>query len=764
MNAAKADPSSGSALARADLTIGGMHCASCVSSVEKALLAVPGVQSAQVNLATERATVAYDAKVVEPIQLDRAVDAAGFRVVGSADADRSLERTAAAIDTGRKEKDAEYVRLFRRFVVAAVLGVLVHLGGHAHALRIVPHTLSDPRVLFLLSAPVQFWCGWPFLRGFFLALRRRSADMNSLIAIGTSAAFLYSTVAAFAPGLFPPELKTEDGHLPIYFDGATAIIVLILLGRLLEARAKGKTSAAIQRLLALRPREARVRGTAGIWKTVPIEQVEVGQVLLVRPGEKLPVDGEVIEGSSTVDESMLTGEPFPVAKATGSRVFGATMNRTGSFQYRATQVGSETVLAQIVRLVEEAQGSKAPIQRLADRIAAVFVPTVVAIALLAFVLWWWFGSSPIFALVTFISVLIIACPCALGLATPTAIMVGTGRGAEAGILIKGGEVLERVHRLSTVVLDKTGTVTEGRPELTTLASAGDWSALEVLRLAASAERRSEHPIAETLVRTAESNGLELSEATGFEAHAGHGIVATVDDHALTVGTARFLSSAGIDLSPLRDDLEQIHTDGATPVLVAVDGELAGLFGVADPVASGSLEGIADLKAQGLDVVLLTGDARATAESVARQVGIDRVIAEVLPGEKAAVIESLQREGKVVAMVGDGINDAPSLARADVGIAIGSGTDIAIETADIALVRRDLRLVGSALRLSRSTVRTIRQNLFWAFCFNVVGIPIAAGALYPAFGILLEPAFAAAAMSVSSVAVLTNSLRLRRVRV
>lgn len=754
----------GSALTHADLTIGGMHCASCVSSVEKALLGVPGVRSAHVNLATERASVDYETQTVEPTQLDRAVESAGFRVVGSAADDRSLESTAQAMDTGRREKDAEYVRLFRRFLVAIVLGVVVHLGSHAHSLRIVPHALSDPRLLFALSVPVQFWCGWPFLRGFFLALRRRSADMNSLIAIGTGSAFLYSTVATFAPGLFPPELMTEEGHLPLYFDGATAIIALILLGRLLEARAKGKTSAAIQRLLALRPQEARVRGAGGIWKTVPIEQVEVGQVVMVRPGEKLPVDGEVVEGSSTVDESMLTGEPFPVAKNTGSRVFGATLNRTGSFQYRATQVGSDTMLAQIVRLVEEAQGSKAPIQRLADRIAAVFVPVVVAIAVAAFLLWWWLGPSPIFALVTFISVLIIACPCALGLATPTAIMVGTGRGAEAGILIKGGEVLEQVHRVDTVVLDKTGTLTEGRPELTTLASAGDWSSLEVLRLAASAERRSEHPIAETLVRTAVSNGLELGDATDFQATPGQGIVATVEGRNLRVGTARFLEEARIDLTALRNDLAQVTTDGTTPVVVAIDGKAAGLFGVSDPVAEGSAEGIADLKAQGLGVVLLTGDVQATADAVARQVGIERVIAGVLPGEKAAVIESLQREGHVVAMVGDGINDAPALARADVGIAIGSGTDVAVETADIALIRRDLRLVGSALRLSRSTVRTIRQNLFWAFCFNVIGIPIAAGVLYPGFGILLQPAFAAAAMSVSSVAVLTNSLRLRRIKV
>ncbi|MCA9729119.1 MAG: copper-translocating P-type ATPase, partial [Candidatus Eisenbacteria bacterium] len=556
---------------------------------------------------------------------------------------------------------------------------------------------------------------------------------------------------------------------PVYFDSATAIIALILLGRMLEARAKGRTSDAIRRLIDLQAREARVkRGTD--WASIPIEEVAVGDIVLVRPGEKLPVDGEIVEGSSAIDESMLTGEPFPVEKRAGAPVFGATLNGTGSFQYRATKVGSDTVLAQIVRMVEQAQGSKAKVQRLADTIAAYFVPAVVSIAVVTFVLWMLLGPSPAlaYALVAFISVLIIACPCALGLATPTAIMVGTGRGAEAGILIKGGEVLESIHRVTTVVLDKTGTVTRGKPELTDMrAAAGSpWSALEVLRLAASAEHASEHPIGRTLVATAQSNELPLSDPTEFAAIPGRGIEAVVEAHRVLVGSRAFLEERGIDpscLDPLDIKAERMAKNGGTVIRVAIDGRAAGLLCVSDPVKDGSPEAIAELRSMGLAVVLLTGDARATAEAVGRSVGIDRVIAEVLPGDKADAVRKLQQEGQVVAMVGDGINDAPALAQADVGIAVGSGTDIAIETADIALMRDDLRLVGAAIRLSTRTLGTIKQNLFWAFFFNVIGIPVAAGALYPVLGLLLKPVFAAAAMSLSSVTVLTNSLRLKRVR-
>jgi Cu+-exporting ATPase len=624
-----------------DILVGGMHCASCVSKVETSLLSVPGVRRAAVNLATERASVEFDPDRVPLEALDRAVVAAGFRVRRSAAAaDRSGDLAATQAARSR-----DYLDLRRRFFVAVVLALSVHAAGHAHFLGL-PRAVSDPRLLFALTLPVQLWCGWPFLAGFVSAIRRRSADMNSLIAIGTLSAFVYSTVAAFLPQVFPPALRAgHGGHPPVYFDSATAIIALILLGRMLEARAKGRTGDAIRRLLELRPREARIRRN-GEWVTVPADSVRVGDHLLVRPGEKLPVDGEIVEGRSTIDESMLTGEPFPVERGPGSIVYGATLNQTGAFQFRATRVGAETVLAQIVRLVERAQGSKAPIQRLADTIAAFFVPAVVGIATLTFVAWLLLGPPPAlaFALVTFISVLIIACPCALGLATPTAIMVGTGRGAESGILIKGGEVLEAIARVDTVVLDKTGTITRGRPELTHMqGSGGDpgLSALEVLRLAASAEQMSEHPIARTLVETARSNELALEEPVEFSAFPGLGIAARVGGHRILAGTRPLLERSGIDPSPLAGSADDAARDGASVVWVAVDGLAAGLLGVSDPVEEGSAEAVQRLRGRGLTVILLTGDQPGAAEAVGRAIGVDRVIAQVLPAGKAEVVRGLQ---------------------------------------------------------------------------------------------------------------------------
>ncbi|MCA9756100.1 MAG: copper-translocating P-type ATPase [Candidatus Eisenbacteria bacterium] len=754
----RTEPGSG----EAEIGIGGMTCAACVSKVEKSIQGLAGVRSAAVNLATERAKVVFDPSLVTPEALDAAVLSAGFQVRKSAAAEETAETRAAEAAA----KDAVYQDRKTRFLIAVVLGIVVHLGSHAHRLPFVPDVLGTPWVLFALSLPVLGYSALPFHQGFVAALGRKSSDMNSLISIGTSAAFLYSTVATFFPGLFPPEIRGHHGTPPLFYDGATAIVALILMGRLLEARARGRTGSAIRGLLALRPEEARVERDGEVIVVSP-EDVRIGDTFLVRAGDRVPVDGEVIDGESYLDESMLTGEPFPVQKTAGARIVGGTLNQTASLRARATEIGADTVLARIIRMVEEAQGSKAPIQRLADKIAAVFVPTVVAIATLAGLLWLAFGPdpAPIYALIVFISVLIIACPCALGLATPTAIIVGTGRGAEKGVLIKNGGALEETARIDTVVLDKTGTVTLGRPELVGLRAARGVDVLETLRLVASAERESSHPIARCLVQAAEKNELALSQPTSVRTEAGSGLVATVDGHELRIGSIRFLEdpvdNPAIDLAPLRK--KGLDDAPGTTIVASVDGAAAAWFAVEDPIRSESAEAVQELRALGTEVVLLTGDRKAAAERVAGEIGVDRVIAEVMPDQKAAVVQQLRDEGKVVAMVGDGINDAPALATANVGIAVGSGTDIALETADVALMRSDPRTIADAIRLSRKTLAAIRQNLFWAFFFNVVGIPIAAGALYPAFGLLLQPAFAAAAMSVSSVLVVSNSLRLRRAK-
>jgi len=735
------------------IPIAGMSCASCVNTVETALRSVEGVLDASVNLAREQATVEFIPGVATPEALRRAVRDAGYE---------PLAAEEGAVDREAERREREQRALRMRLVGAALLslpilwGSLPHMGVHVWA----PALLHNWMVQFALATPVQFWAGWRFYRGMWAATRHGTADMNTLIAVGTSAAYLYSAAATFSPRWF-----TGGGIEPtVYYETASIIIVFILLGRYLEALAKGRTSEAIRRLMRLQAKTARVIRD-GSEADVPIEEVIVGDVVVVRPGEKIPVDGTVLDGFSTVDESMITGESMPVDKAAGIEVIGATLNKTGTFRFRATKVGRDTALAQIIRLVEEAQGTKAPIQRLADKVAAYFVPVVIVIALVTGGVWLAFGPQPAltYALLTFVAVLIIACPCALGLATPTAIMVGTGRGAEAGILIRGGEALEIAHRITAVVLDKTGTLTRGTPAVTDVLPAEEFDKATLLRLVGTAERGSEHPVGEAIVAHARSSGIALGDASAFEAVPGQGIVATVEGRQILAGNAALMARHGIAADTLAAPADGLAADGKTPMLVAVDGRAAGVIGAADTLKPHGREVVAALHRMGLQVVMLTGDNRRTAEAIAQQVGVDRVLAEVKPDEKAAHVEALQREGHVVAMVGDGINDAPALARADLGIAIGAGTDVAIESAGIVLIGEDLRGVLSAIALSRRTMRTIRQNLFWAFAYNVALIPVAAGVLYPFTGMLLSPVLAALAMAASSVTVVSNSLRLRGYR-
>ncbi|MCL7452422.1 MAG: heavy metal translocating P-type ATPase [Anaerolineae bacterium] len=736
------------------LPIGGMTCASCVSHVERALHDVDGVLSAAVNLASERASVELVSGVASLADLRQAVVSAGYEVREMAEAPEMAE------DRERAARRREYEDLRLRFIVAAVLGFLSLVGTYQAwfpLLRDIPRQTMYV-ILFLLTTPVQFWAGWRFYRGAWGALKHKTADMNVLIAVGTSAAYLYSVAVTFVPQVFP------EGMAEVYYDTAAVIIALILLGRLLEARAKGQTSEAIRKLMGLRAKTARVvRDDEEV--DLPVEEVRVGDVVIVRPGEKVPVDGRILEGHSTLDESMVTGESMPVDKGAGDPVVGATINRTGAFKFEATNVGKDTVLSQIIKLVEEAQGSKAPIQRLADQIAGVFVPVVVGIAVLTFIVWAVFGPTPafIFALVNFVAVLIIACPCALGLATPTAIMVGTGKGAEHGVLIRSGEALETAHRINAIILDKTGTLTQGQPALTDVSPRNGMARGDLLKLVASAELRSEHPLGQAIVQAAQREGLALFEPSEFQSVTGRGIQAVVDGRNVLVGNERLMADHKVILDGLSGEAADLSALGRTPMYVAVDGHAAGLVAVADTLKGNSAEAVAALHRLGLEVYMLTGDNRRTAEAIAAEVGIDRALAEVLPEDKADKVKDLQAQGKRVAMVGDGINDAPALAQADVGIAIGTGTDIAMEAADVTLMRGDLMGVVTAISLSKATMRTIKWNLFWAFAYNSAGIPIAAGLLYPFFGLLLNPIFAAAAMAFSSVFVVSNSLRLRSFR-
>jgi len=727
-----------------DASIGGMICAACSAAVERALKKKIGVISANVNLALEKAHVVYLPGSVTPAELKEAVVKAGYRVV---------EEQEAAPDMEAERHRRETSALKLRLVVSAVLGAVIMLGSMPSMTRMPEGALNY--VLLVLATPVQFWAGWRFYRGAYANLSHGSANMDVLIAMGTSAAYFYSLAVTLFPGWF-----TGYGT-SVYFDTSAMIVALILLGKFLEARSKGRASEAIKRLMRLKPATARVERD-GAELEIPVDDVMVGDIITVRPGEKVPVDGVLVSGFSSVDESMLTGESLPVEKREGDGVVGATINLTGSFRFRAEKVGKDTMLAGIIKLVEQAQGSKAPIQRLADRVAGVFVPTVIGAAILTFLVWYFIvGASFTFSMLTFISVLIIACPCALGLATPTAIMVGTGRGAEKGIIFRGGDILERGARIDTVVLDKTGTITEGRPQVTdVLDVAGDGESA-VIEAAASVESLSEHPVARAIMQEAAERGMEAGTAEGFEALPGFGAKGLVGNEEVLVGNERMMTEKGIVLGAASDKAAALARDGKTSMFVARGGRLIGVIAVADTVKPGSKAAVSLMKDMGLKVYMLTGDVESSARAVASKVGIENVIAGVLPDEKEKVVEALQKKGKVVAMVGDGINDAPALARADIGVAIGTGADVAIEASDMTLIRSDLTDVAEAFKISRKSLSVIKQNLFWAFVYNIIGIPLAAGVLYPAFGILLKPIVAAAAMAMSSVLVVSNSLRLRK---
>jgi len=822
---------SNAASERIDLPITGMSCASCAQRVEKQLGSMAGVRHAGVNFASARATVEYDPGQVSIRDMMAEIKRTGYEAAGSAKVDflvddsarpsgssQQLEAhlnalsgvvkvdfnlalrkvhieyladhvdlvtirnaiqafgylvsdtSADAVKEVEGESD-EYRMLRRKFWIAAVLSLPVLIIAMAHGRIDLLNFQGVNWLQLALTTPVVMYSGSQFYRGAWAAFRHRAADMNTLIAIGTGAAYLYSIAATVAPYWFSGVTESsmagmDTAEVPVYFEAAAVIIALIVLGRLLESRAKGQTSDAIRKLMGLQAKTARVVRD-GQEIDIAVEEVLPGDTVIVRPGEKVPVDGVVLDGSSAIDESMLTGESLPVQKSANDEVFGSTFNKTGAFRFKATKVGKDTALQQIVRLVQDAQGSRAPIARMADVISGIFTPIVLCIAITTFVVW--FVAAPVdvrftMALVNFVAVLIIACPCALGLATPTAIMVGTGKGAENGVLIKGGESLETAHKLQTIILDKTGTITQGKPALTDVVldpSLEGMSENEFLRLVASAEKGSEHPLGDAIVQGALQRGLKLTEATAFDSVTGKGITAMVDGRQLLLGNAKLMQDSGIEADHVETTAAELATDGKTPMYVAIDGKFAGLVAVADEIKPESRAAIAAMQSMGLEVLMVTGDNRRTAEAVARKVGIERVFAEVLPEGKVDVVKRLQQEKKVVGMVGDGINDAPALAQADIGIAIGTGTDVAIEASDITLLKGDLRGVVTGIALSRATMRTIRQNLFWAFVYNVLGIPIAAGVLYPFTGWLLSPIIASAAMSLSSVSVVTNSLRLRR---
>jgi Cu+-exporting ATPase len=733
---------------------GGVTCPSCVVSIETALKDLPGMDDVQVNFAAERVTARYDPKQVTPEQMQKLIESGGYKVHRRGDSG-----TPETEDREAAERRAERQDLTRRVVIGAILTTPVAFAVMVNTFfspSWIPSVLLNHWFQLALITPVMFYCGWPIHRTGWLTLRHRTADMNTLITIGTIAAFGYSLVVTIFPSALPEDLRD------VYYEAVGVIITLILLGRLLEAIAKGGTGEAIRKLIGLQAKTARVVRN-GLEEDIPIDQVQVGDIVVMRPGEKVPVDGEIIEGYSTIDESMVTGESLPVTKGEGDSVIGATINQTGTFRFNATNVGSDTMLSQIIQLVQQAQGSKAPIQRIADVIASRFVPAVLFIAIGTFVVWFIFGPIPAlsFALVTAVAVLIIACPCALGLATPLSIMVGTGKGAQNGILIRSAESLEIAHKLQTLILDKTGTITKGQPSLTDVVPSDDIPTDELLRLVASAEHSSEHPLGQAIIQGAIDQGIDLVVPSQFQSVTGRGIQVTVDSREVLVGNRRLLEDAGIETSALDQHAERLATEGKTPMYVAVDGRPVGMVAVADTVKEESSNAVATLQRLGLEVVMITGDNRRTAEAIARQVGIERVLAEVLPQDKALEVKRLQGEDKIVGMVGDGINDAPALAQADVGIAIGTGTDVAIEASDITLISGELKGVVTAITLSRATMRNIRQNLVGAFLYNSLGIPVAAGVLYPAFGILLSPMIAAAAMALSSLSVVVNSNRLRR---
>ncbi|NJL37558.1 MAG: copper-translocating P-type ATPase [Leptolyngbyaceae cyanobacterium SM1_4_3] len=750
----------------ATLKLRGMSCAACASNIEEAIRSVSGVEACSVNFGAEQASVTYDSGKTDIAAIQAAVDAAGYAAQPMQE-----DVLAPEDDAERRERQAENRKLTRKVWISGIVSTILVIGSIPAMtglhVSFIPMWLHHSWFQLGLTAPVLFWAGNAFFINAWKALKRRTATMDTLVAVGTGTAYLYSLF----PTVWPQWFVAQGLRPDVYFEAAAVIIALLLLGRLLENRAKGQTSEAIRKLMGLQAKTARVIRN-GREVDIPIAEVTLGEVILVRPGEKIPVDGQIIEGSSTIDEAMVTGESLPVRKQPGDEVIGATMNKTGSFQFQATRVGKDTFLAQIVKLVQQAQGSKAPIQRLADQVTRWFVPAVMAIAILTFILWFNIMGNLTMALIPTVGVLIIACPCALGLATPTSIMVGTGKGAENGILIKGAESLELAHKLQTIVLDKTGTITRGQPTVTeyiTVNGTANQNELKLLRLVAAVERNSEHPLAEAVVQYAQSQAVELANTREFEslplvnnfvAVAGSGVEGHVFNRQVQIGTHRWMNELGINTHALQHHWEKLEYLGKTVIWIAVDGKIEGIMGIADAVKPSSVSAIRTLQKMGLEVVMLTGDNQRTAHVIAREVGIERVFAEVRPDQKATTVATIQSEGKVVAMVGDGINDAPALAQADVGIAIGTGTDVAIAASDITLISGDLQGIVTAIQLSRATIRNIKQNLFFAFVYNVAGIPIAAGILYPIFGWLLNPIIAGAAMAFSSVSVVTNALRLR----
>lgn len=769
-----------------------MHCASCVRILERALSRVPGVAAASVNLATEKATVTYDDEECTPDQMESAVAGVGYKAM--------VEGEVMDEDKEKVEKQKELKTLRNKVIISLIIGGLIFWGGFPYLMQFAPDFLKNFYFQLILASIVQFWPGLEFYKATIPALRHRTANMDTLVAIGTTAAFIYSAVVTVFPQ-FVSGLGVEP--MP-YFDVATVVIGLILLGRYFEAKAKIGTSEAIKKLIGLQAKTARVlrpasvilngakqseesnlqidndtdirqRSFAGaqddnyIEIDIPIDQVTIGDIIRVRPGEKIPVDGVIQEGESSIDESMITGESIPVDKARGDLVVGSTINKSGTFTYKATKVGNETMLAQIIRLVQEAQGSKAPIQRVADLISSYFVPIVIILAFLTFGGWYILGPTPafLFALLNTVAVLIIACPCAMGLATPTAIMVGTGKGAEHGILIKDAESLEIAHKIQTIIFDKTGTLTNGKPEVTDIIVTSDKGQVtrdDLLRVAASIEKGSEHSLAEAIVKEAEKQNVVLDKVEKFKAIAGHGVEGVINSKNILLGNKKLMERSGVVLNGYVKQIESLENEGKTVMLLAIDNKLTGLIAVADTVKDTASAGVEALIKKGIEVVMITGDNQITANSIASKLGIKRVLSEVLPDQKESEVRKIQNEGKVVAMVGDGINDAPALAAADIGIAMGTGTDVAIEAADITLINKDLTSVASAIELSKKTMRTIKMNLFWAFGYNIVLIPVAMGVLYPFFGILLNPIFASIAMASSSISVVSNSLLLKKVKI
>ncbi len=747
------------------LAIRGMYCGSCVTKIENELRLLPGVINATVDLATESARLDYLPSMLRISKVKKVIEQLGYSTVETG---APIKAVAAAgeeeVDENQLAREKEYKTLMRKFIFAAVVAVPVMIFSYPDLLGLPAQFQRGSETLRLIwmamgliSLPVMFWSGSQFYTGAWAAFKNRAANMHTLIATGITAAWLYSTVAVLFPEIFPREALADQ-----FYDVVSVVVALVVLGMAMEIRAKGKSSEAIKKLIGLQPKTARVIRD-GKEIDIPVEEVVLDEIILVRPGEKIPVDGVVVEGNSSVDESMITGEAIPVEKNKDDEVIGATINKTGSFKFKATKVGKDTALSQIIEMVQQAQSSKAPIQRIVDKVSGYFVPAVMILAILAFVAWYDFGPDPnlVYALIVFVTTLIIACPCALGLATPISLMVGVGKGAENGILIRSGEALETAHKLNAIILDKTGTITEGKPSLTDVVTRNGFDEKAVLRYAASVEKASEHPLGEAIINGAKERNVELGDPKNFNAVAGHGVEANVDGKNVLLGNLKFMHDRNIDVGDLEQKSVNLADGGKTPMFIAVDNTAAGIVAVADTVKADSKEAIAQLKKLGLEVVMITGDNQRTATAIGRLVGIDRVLAEVLPEDKARNVMRLQKEGKKVAMVGDGINDAPALAQADIGLAIGTGTDVAIEASDITLIKGSLKGVVLAIQLSNATMKNIKQNLFGAFFYNGLGLPVAAGILYPFFGVLLSPIIAGAAMAFSSVTVVTNANRLRR---